>query len=247
MNTLAKNTPSGGKGAGRGAVLSTKNLGKFFYDPVKFQALQNVSFEAYQGEFLTLVGKSGSGKSTLLYCLSTMDTAYEGELFIRGEKITGKKADELAAIRNEHIGFVFQFHYLLPEFSCLKNVMIPARKLGKYSYQEIEERAYQKLKILGLEDQALKPASKLSGGQQQRVAIARALINDPTILMGDEPTGNLDSKNSALVFDIFKEIAHDFGQTIIAVTHDLDFAKASDRTIELADGNIVNQNKKDFE
>jgi lipoprotein-releasing system ATP-binding protein len=125
--------------------------------------------------------------------------------------------------------------------------MIPARKLGKYSYQEIEERAYQKLKILGLEDQALKPASKLSGGQQQRVAIARALINDPAILMGDEPTGNLDSKNTEIVFDIFKEIAHDFGQTIIAVTHDNDFAKASDRTIELADGKIVSQDKKDFE
>jgi lipoprotein-releasing system ATP-binding protein len=228
-------------------VLSTNGLGKYFYDPVKFQALQNVSFEAYEGEFLTLVGKSGSGKSTLLYCLSTMDTAYEGELFIKGERITGKKTDELAAIRNENIGFVFQFHYLLPEFSCLKNVMIPARKLGKYSYGEIEERAYQKLKILGLEDQALKPASKLSGGQQQRVAIARALINDPAILMGDEPTGNLDSKNTEIVFDIFKEIAHDFGQTIIAVTHDNDFAKASDRTIELADGKIVNQDKKDFE
>lgn len=228
-------------------VLSTKNLGKYFYDPVKFKALDDVSFEAYKGEFLTLVGKSGSGKSTLLYCLSTMDTAYEGELYLKGEKITGKKPDELAAIRNENIGFVFQFHYLLPEFSCLKNVMIPARRLGKYSYEEIEHRAYEKLKILGLQDQALKPASKLSGGQQQRVAIARALINDPAILMGDEPTGNLDSKNSAIVFDIFKEIAHEFGQTIIAVTHDNDFAKASDRTIELADGRIISENKTDFE
>jgi lipoprotein-releasing system ATP-binding protein len=124
--------------------------------------------------------------------------------------------------------------------------MIPARKLSKYSYEEIESRAYEKLKMLGLEEQALKPASKLSGGQQQRVAIARALINDPAILMGDEPTGNLDSKNSAIVFDIFKEIAHEFGQTIIAVTHDNDFAKASDRTIELADGRIVNLDKSDF-
>jgi lipoprotein-releasing system ATP-binding protein len=175
-----------------------------------------------------------------------MDTAYEGDIYIKGEKITGKKSDELAAIRNENIGFVFQFHYLLPEFSCLKNVMIPARKLGKYSYDEIESRAYEKLKMLGLQEQALKPASKLSGGQQQRVAIARALINNPAILMGDEPTGNLDSKNSAIVFDIFKEIAHEFGQTIIAVTHDNDFAKASDRTIELADGRIVNLDKSDF-
>jgi lipoprotein-releasing system ATP-binding protein len=220
-------------------VLSTKRISKYFLDPVKFKALDNISFEAYEGEFLTLVGKSGSGKSTLLYCLSTMDTSYEGELFIKGEKITGKKSDELAAIRNRNIGFVFQFHYLLPEFSCLKNVMIPALKLGQYSTKEVEERAYEKLKILGLETQALKPASKLSGGQQQRVAIARALINDPAIIMGDEPTGNLDSKNTDIVFDIFKEIAQDFGKTIIAVTHDNDFAKASDRTIELADGVII--------
>lgn len=230
----------------RKIVLSTSGIGKYFFDPVKFKALDNVSLEVYEGEFLTLVGKSGSGKSTLLYCLSTMDTAYEGEIYIMGEKITGKKSDELAAIRNENIGFVFQFHYLLPEFSCLKNVMIPARKLGKYSLEEIENRAYEKLKILGLEDQALKPASKLSGGQQQRIAIARALINDPAILMGDEPTGNLDSKNSAVVFDIFKEIAHEFGQTVIAVTHDNDFAKASDRTIELADGRIVINDKTFF-
>lgn len=223
----------------REVVLSTKGLGKYFYDPVKFKVLDDVSFEAYKGEFLTMVGKSGCGKSTLLYCLSTMDTAYEGELYIKGEKITGKKSNELAEIRNLNIGFVFQFHYLLPEFTCLKNVMIPAQKLGKYSYEEIEERAYQKLKILGIQDQALKVASKLSGGQQQRVSIARALINDPAIIMGDEPTGNLDSKNTSNVFDIFKQITRELGQTIIAVTHDKDFAKASDRTIELADGKII--------
>jgi lipoprotein-releasing system ATP-binding protein len=227
----------------REVILSTKSVGKYFYQPVKFKALDDVSFDVYKGEFLTLVGKSGSGKSTLLYCLSTMDTAYEGELYINGQKVTGKKTDELAALRGHNIGFVFQFHYLLPEFSCLKNVMIPALKLGKYSYKEVEERAYNKLEILGLKDQALKEASKLSGGQQQRVSIARALINDPLIIMGDEPTGNLDSKNTEIVFDIFKELAHDFGQTIIAVTHDNDFAKASDRTIELADGKIIDHNK----
>lgn len=220
-------------------ILRTKGLGKYFYDPVKFKVLDDISFEAYKGEFLTLVGKSGSGKSTLLYCLSTMDTAYDGELIIKGEIITGKKQDELAALRNSSIGFIFQFHYLLPEFSCLKNVMLPALKLGKYSYKEVEERAYQKLDVLGIKDQALKPASKLSGGQQQRVSIARALINDPAIIMCDEPTGNLDSRNTQIVFDIFKHISHQFGQTIIAVTHDNDFAKASDRTIELADGRIL--------
>ncbi len=224
-------------------IISTKGLGKYFYDPIKFKVLDNVSFDAYKGEFLTLVGKSGSGKSTLLYCLSTMDTDYEGELTINGKLITGKKTNELAAIRNESIGFVFQFHYLLPEFSCLKNVMIPALRLGKYSHAEVEERAYQKLSMLGLQDQALKPASKLSGGQQQRVSIARALINDPAIIMGDEPTGNLDSKNTEIVFDIFKQLSQEFGQSIIAVTHDNDFAKASDRTIEMADGKIISHKK----
>lgn len=227
----------------REVILSTKSIGKYFYDPVKFKVLDDISFEAYKGEFLTLVGKSGSGKSTLLYCLSTMDTSYEGELFINNDRITGKKTNELAALRNRSIGFIFQFHYLLPEFSCLKNVMLPALKLGKYSHKEVEERAYNKLDVLGIKEQALKPASKLSGGQQQRVSIARALINDPAIIMCDEPTGNLDSKNTKIVFDVFKQIAHEFGQTIIAVTHDNDFAEASDRTIELADGKIISHDK----
>jgi lipoprotein-releasing system ATP-binding protein len=212
-------------------ILQTKGVNKYFTDPVKFQVLHDISFEVKKGEFLTMVGKSGCGKSTLLYILSTMDTDYDGALIIDNENVSAYKQDQLAAIRNEKIGFVFQFHYLLSEFSCLKNVMIPALRLGNYSEQEIEERAYQKLKILGLEDQALKPASKLSGGQQQRVAIARALINDPLLIMGDEPTGNLDSKNSKTVFDIFQELAHTQGQTIIAVTHDNDFAAASDRTM----------------
>src|SRR4051812_21662332 len=170
-------------------VLKTDKIGKFFYEPVKFKVLDDISFNVRKGEFLTLVGKSGCGKSTLLYLLSTMDTDYEGDLYIDGEKLTGKKADHLARIRNEKIGFVFQFHYLLPEFSCLRNVMIPALKSGKYSHEEIEDRAYRKLDLLGLKNESLKPASKLSGGQQQRVAIARALINDPLIIMGDEPTG----------------------------------------------------------
>ena len=201
--------------------------------------LKNISFEVKQGEFLSMVGKSGSGKSTLLYILSTMDTDFKGQLFIDQENVTGYDQDKLARIRNEKIGFVFQFHYLLAEFTCLKNVMIPALKLGKYSEKEIEERAYEKLKILGLADQALKLASKLSGGQQQRVAIARALINDPLLIMGDEPTGNLDSKNSNIVFDTFQELTRNYHQTIIAVTHDEDFAKRSDRIIEMKDGEII--------
>ena len=220
-------------------ILKARNIGKYFLQPEKIKVLKDVSFDAHQGEFLTLMGKSGSGKSTLLYCLSTMDTDYEGELFIDGQKVTGQNAIQLAALRNHSIGFVFQFHYLLPEFSCLKNVMIPALKLKKHTYEEVENRAIEKLEILGIRDQALKPANKLSGGQQQRVSIARALINDPKIIMCDEPTGNLDSKNTQIVFDIFKELTQKNGQTIIAVTHDQDFADGSDRTIELADGKMI--------
>ena len=223
----------------RQTILKTENIDKYFYDPIEFQVLKNISFEVQKGEFLSMVGKSGSGKSTLLYVLSTMDTEYKGNLFIDNELMTGLSTDKLAAIRNEKIGFVFQFHYLLSEFTCLKNVMIPAIKLGKYSEKEIEEKAYEKLKILGLEDQALKPANKLSGGQQQRVAIARALINDPLLIMGDEPTGNLDSKNTNIVFDIFQELTQNYGQTIIAVTHDEKKKKKSDRIIEMKDGLIV--------
>jgi lipoprotein-releasing system ATP-binding protein len=224
-------------------ALSAQQISKHFYEPQPFKVLDEVSFETYEGEFLTLVGKSGSGKSTLLYCLSTMDTDYQGQINILGQDITGLKPDQLAKIRNTSIGYVFQFHYLLQEFSCLKNVMLPALKLGQYSPEEIEARAYQKLEMLGLGEQALKPAAKLSGGQQQRVSIARALINEPKIIMCDEPTGNLDSKNTQIVFDIFRQLTQEFNQNIIAVTHDNDFAKASDRTIELADGRIINTHR----
>lgn len=221
-------------------ILQANKIVKYFHDPQPFQVLKEIDFEVNRGEFLALIGKSGSGKSTLMYVLSTMDTDYEGSLTINNQSLTGKNGDYLAAFRNEHIGFVFQFHYLLPEFSSLHNVMLPALKLGKLPEQEIEEKAYEKLQLLGVADQALKSASKLSGGQQQRVAIARALINDPAIIMGDEPTGNLDSKNTMIVFDIFKELTFVHHQTIIAVTHDDDFANNSDRIIELSDGQIIN-------
>jgi len=223
-------------------ILRVENITKFFYTPIEFKALNNITFEVQEGEFLCIIGKSGCGKSTMLYILSTMDTEYEGKLYLDEQLLTGLKQDKLARLRNSSIGFVFQFHYLLPEFSCLKNIMIPALKLGKYSREEIEFRAYEKLKLLELEEQALKPASKLSGGQQQRIAIARALINDPKIIMCDEPTGNLDSKNSEIVLGIFRQISKDFNQTIITVTHDNDFAKASDRVIEMQDGEIINHN-----
>jgi lipoprotein-releasing system ATP-binding protein len=146
---------------------------------------------------------------------------------------------QLARIRNEKIGFVFQFHYLLNEFSVLKNVMLPGLKLGKFPEAEVEHRAFERLKTLGMETLALKNANQLSGGEKQRVAIARALINDPIIIMGDEPTGNLDKKNSDIVFDIFKELCEEYQQTLLIVTHDPSFAARTHRTIEMEDGKII--------
>lgn len=222
-------------------VLKASTLNKYFYEPEKFRVLKDVSFEIERGQFVSIVGKSGCGKSTLLYLLSTMDTDYSGQIFVNDTLLTGKTQNELAAFRNEHIGFVFQFHFLLPEFTALQNVMLPALKTGKYSKKECEERAYEKLKWLDMDKFATKLSSKLSGGQQQRVAIARALVNDPTIIMGDEPTGNLDSVNTQIVFDILKDLAVTKQQTIIAVTHDNEFAQNTDRIIEMKDGEIVNQ------
>jgi lipoprotein-releasing system ATP-binding protein len=220
-------------------ILISKDICKSFHDPITVQVLNNISFSIEKGEFISVIGKSGCGKSTLLYILSTMDTDYEGELYIDGVLMRNKKEKELASVRNEKIGFVFQFHYLLNEFSVLKNVMLPGLKLNKYSEKEVEHRAYEKLKVLGIENEALKLPNQLSGGQKQRVAIARALINDPIIIMGDEPTGNLDKKNSEIVFNIFKELAEQFQQTLLIVTHDNEFAARTNRIIEMQDGQII--------
>ena len=220
-------------------IIETRNIHKYFWDPVKFHVLNDISLTLEPGEFVSIMGKSGSGKSTLLFILSTMDSQYEGQLFIDGENMSELSQNELAEIRSEKIGFVFQFHYLLPEFSVLKNVMLPALKLGKESPEAVQKKAFDKLDMLGIADQANKKASKISGGQKQRVAIARALINDPKIIMGDEPTGNLDSKNSDNVYHIFKELCKNNGLSLLVVTHDLDFAKKTDRIIELEDGKII--------
>ena len=220
-------------------VLKTIGISKFFYDPKEVQVLKNISFEVKEGEFTSIIGKSGCGKSTLLYILSTMDTDYQGELFIDGISTKNKADQELARIRSEKIGFVFQFHYLLSEFNVLKNVMLPGIKLGMLSEEEIQHDAYEKLKLLGIGEEALKKPNQLSGGQKQRVAIARALINRPKIIMADEPTGNLDHMNSELVFDLFKELASEFKQSLLIVTHDQDFARRTDRVIELLDGEII--------
>lgn len=220
-------------------LLEAKHISKYFHDPITSKVLKDINLSINEGDFISVIGKSGCGKSTLLYILSTMDTDYEGELYIDGEPMKGKKEGELAKVRNEKIGFVFQFHYLLNEFNVLQNVMLPGIKLGRLSKEEIEHRAVEKLRILGIETELLKKPNQLSGGQKQRVAIARALINDPIIVMGDEPTGNLDKKNSEIVFTIFKELAEVYRQSLLIVTHDNDFANSTKHVIEMGDGQII--------
>ena len=220
-------------------ILRTVEVQKSFVDPVEVEVLKNINIWVDKGEFVSIMGKSGCGKSTLLYILSTMDTNYKGQLFLADRLLTGLSGNELAVVRNEQIGFVFQFHYLLPEFSVLHNVMMPGLKLGKKSREEVEFDAMKQLRLLGVDNQATKKATQISGGQKQRVAIARALINEPKIIMGDEPTGNLDSKNADIVFDIFKELSSELGTSLLVVTHDADFAKRTDRIIEMADGRVI--------
>ncbi|MBS1547836.1 MAG: ABC transporter ATP-binding protein [Bacteroidetes bacterium] len=223
----------------RDHCLEVRNINKHFHDPVDLHVLKDVNMRVDRGEFVSITGKSGCGKSTLLYILSTMDTDYTGELHIDGEATRNASRARLARIRSEKIGFVFQFHYLLPEFTVLHNVMLPGLKLALKSNEEVEQRAMELLKELGIADQALKKANQVSGGQKQRVAIARALINDPVIIMGDEPTGNLDSHNTEIVFDIFRRIADQHKRSLLIVTHDPDFAKRTDRIIEMDDGRVV--------
>jgi lipoprotein-releasing system ATP-binding protein len=222
-------------------ILEAKHISKDFHDPVTVRVLNDITFSINKGEFVSVIGKSGCGKSTLLYVLSTLDTDYEGELLIENENMRGKKEKQLAKIRNEKIGFIFQFHYLLNEFSVLRNVMLPALKLNKEEESKVEQMALQKLEILGMAHLANKKPNQLSGGEKQRVAIARALINSPQIIMCDEPTGNLDKKNSEIVFNIFEQLTKEFNQTFLVVTHDTGFAEKTQRIIEMEDGRIISQ------
>ena len=222
-------------------ILETFSINKHFHKPDVVHILKDINMSINKGEFVSVVGKSGCGKSTLLYILSTMDTDYEGDLIIDGQSMKNKSEAQLAIVRNEKIGFVFQFHYLLNEFTVLRNVMLPGLKLGKYSEKEIEHRAMEKLKMFGIEKHANKNANQISGGEKQRVAIARAMINDPLIIMGDEPSGNLDKLNSKIVFESFQQLTKEFNQTLLIVTHDPEFANGTDRILEMEDGRIIKQ------
>lgn len=220
-------------------VLEARHVSKDFHDPLTTRVLNDINFSVQAGTFVSIIGKSGCGKSTLLYILSTMDTNYEGDLLIDGELMRGKKEKELAKIRSKKIGFVFQFHYLLNEFDVLNNVMLPALKLRERSKQDIKQKAMETLKMMDIQKLAYRKVNMLSGGEKQRVAIARALINEPLLIMGDEPTGNLDKKNAEIVFSIFQRLVREFGKSLLIVTHDQEFSLKTDKIIEMEDGQII--------
>lgn len=220
-------------------VLQALHISKTFRGPVPVKILSDINLTVNKAEFVAITGKSGCGKSTLLYILSTMDTDYEGDLLIDEKSVRQEEEAALAHIRNEKIGFVFQFHYLLEEYNVLKNVMLPGLKLNRLPASAIEEKAMHWLTMLDIPSLANKPVRQLSGGEKQRVAVARALINDPHIIMADEPTGNLDKKNGELVFNIFRRLSEEIGQSLLVVTHDPGFAAGAHRIVHMEDGRIL--------
>ncbi|MGP1254101.1 MAG: ABC transporter ATP-binding protein [Kiloniellales bacterium] len=201
--------------------------------------VKDIDLSIGRGEFVAITGPSGSGKSSLLYLLGLLDRPTEGEVYLDGHPTRDLSDARRARLRLEKLGFVFQFHFLLPEFDALHNVTLPLRKLGTLPAPEIDKRGLQLLSDLGLEDCGHKRPTQLSGGQRQRVAVARALANDPEAVLADEPTGNLDTHNAATVFDIFERLAGDYGRSVVVVTHDQSLAARCHRRIVLVDGEIV--------
>ena len=201
--------------------------------------VQDASLKVERGEFIAITGPSGSGKSSLLYLLGLLDRPTEGRVLLEGRDTASLNASELANLRLARLGFVFQFHFLLPEFSTLDNVLIPIRRLGRLKDAAARAQAMKLLEALGMAEAAAKLPEQLSGGMRQRAAIARALANDPAIILADEPTGNLDTRNAAAVFDIFTRLAAEEGRAILVVTHDAELAKRASRRVHLVDGRIV--------
>lgn len=221
-------------------LLRTENLVRTLEtEAIPVTLVKNASVEIREGEYVAIKGPSGSGKSSLLYLLGLLDRPTSGKIFYRDQDISNFSNNKLAKLRLEEMGFVFQFHFLLPEFTSLENVMIPMRKLGRLSDKEIRSGAMQRLAELGLEDHINKLPSQLSGGQRQRVAIARALANNPKLILADEPTGNLDTHSSENVQEILQNLVKTHGCSVVVVTHDPEFAKRCDRTITIVDGQIV--------
>lgn len=220
-------------------LLEVRNLEKVYgHGTAATRALDDVSFKMQSGEFASIIGQSGSGKSTLMNMVGLLDRPSGGEVFLRGESVGALSSDRRAELRNELLGFVFQFHYLLPEFSVFENVAMPARIRG-VAESVYRPQVAETLELLGLSGFDRKNANDLSGGQKQRVAIARALVNRPALVLADEPTGNLDTKNTDLVYDLFREINQSIGTAFLFVTHDKRMAERADRILEVEDGKLV--------
>ncbi len=229
----------GGEQGGKNRLIEARNLTRVLAETVPVTLTEDISFAVDDGELVAVTGPSGSGKSSLLYLLGLLDAPSEGEVTIRGRATHALTEDERAALRLSTIGFVFQFHFLLPEFTARQNVAAPMRRLGRLTRQQAFERAGMLLASFGLGDHADKLPEQLSGGQRQRVAVARALANDPPLILADEPTGSLDTASSEQVFEILRDLVHEQGRTVIAVTHDIDMADRMDRRLHLVDGRLV--------
>mgnify|MGYP001227057937 FL=1 len=219
-------------------ILELKNVNKIYGTAVKTQVLTDISLNFEKGSFNSIIGQSGSGKSTLLNIIGTLDTPTSGEVILDGVDTAKASKNRLAELRNRSIGFVFQFHYLLPEFTALENVLMPYRIGGGKVTKEIIDKAKEYLTLVGLEKVINNNATKMSGGQQQRTAIARAILNNPSIILADEPTGNLDSDSTETIYNLLRGINEKFGTTFIIITHDRHIAEKADRIIEITDGKI---------
>lgn len=221
------------------SALEIKNITKVYGEKVKTKVLNNTDLTINEGEFVSIIGQSGSGKSTLLNIMGTLSKGSSGTLYINGINVEGMNKNELADLRNSKLGFIFQFHYLLPEFTVLENILMPYSISGKKVNKEILERANELIDLVGLTKVKNNMATDLSGGQQQRAAIARALINSPKIILADEPTGNLDSNTTNEIYNLLRDINKKYNTTFVIITHDNRIAEKADRVIEVLDGNII--------
>ena len=225
-------------------IIELKEVRKVYGTVIKTEVLHGINLEFEEGSFNSIVGQSGSGKSTLMNIMGTLDLPTSGEITINGKRTDTMSKNELAAVRNETIGFIFQFHYLLPEFTAFENILMPYKIKSLRPSKEVIERAKELMEVVEISKVKDNLAPNMSGGQQQRTAIARALINNPKVILADEPTGNLDSDTSAKVFRLMRDLNAKYGTTFIVITHDRRIAEETDRIVEIRDGNIVNDVKR---